>query len=110
MKAKLCRVCTGGKCKHSGTLCDHGRERRRCKECGGNLICVHGRRRTKCTDCRCVRAAADAQEKAAAALEKAAAALGAAAALEMSETAAPAPAAAPAETPECGVCTFVRFC
>ena len=68
MKAKLCRVCTGGKCKHSGTLCDHGRERRRCKECGGNLICVHGRRRTKCTDCRCVRAAADAQEKAAAAL------------------------------------------
>ena len=54
-------------------------------------------------------AAADAQEKAAAALEKAAAALGAAAALE-SETAAPAPTAAPAETPECGVCTFVRFC
>jgi hypothetical protein len=26
------------------------------------------------------------------------------------ETAAAAPAAAPAETPECGVCTFVSFC
>ena len=62
------------------------------------------------SDCRFARAAADAQEKAAAALEKAAAALGAAAALEMSETAAPAAAAAPAETPECGVCTFVSFC
>ena len=72
-------------------------------------MCEHRRVRTQCTDCRFARAAADAQEKAAAALEKAAAALGAAAALE-SETAAPAPAAAPAETPECGVCTFVRFC
>ena len=38
-----------------------------------------------------------------------AAALAAVAALE-GETAAAAPAAAPAETPECGVCTFVRFC
>ena len=80
-----------------------------CKDCGGAGICEHGRQRTACKDCRFARAAADAQEKAAAALEKAAAALGAAAALE-SETAAPAPAAAPAETPECGVCTFVRFC
>ena len=40
MKAKLCRVCTGGKCKQSGTLCVHGRVLRACKECGGNLICV----------------------------------------------------------------------
>ena len=47
MKAKRCRVCTGGKCKHNGTLCDHGRVLRVCKECGGNLICVHGRRRER---------------------------------------------------------------
>ena len=97
MKAKRCRVCTGGKCKHNGTLCDHGRVLRVCKECGGNLICVHGRRREsaavarsagcaavqrqagsgicvhgrerrRCKDCRCARAEADTQEKAAAAL------------------------------------------
>ena len=71
-------------------------------------MCEHGRERRRCKDCRFARAAADAQEKAAAALEKAAAALGAAAALE-SEMAAPAPAAAPAETPECGVCTLCAF-
>jgi len=106
MKAKRCRVCTGGKCKHNGTLCDHGRVLRVCKECGGNLICVHGRRREsaavarsaavqrqagsgicvhgrerrRCKDCRCARAEADTQEKAAAAL--AAYSLAAVAALE----------------------------
>ena len=71
-----------------------------CKDCGGSGICEHGRVRRECKDYRCARAAADAQEKAAAAL-------GAAAALE-SETAAPAPAAVPAA--ECSECTFVSFC
>ena len=31
--------------------CEHGRERSRCKECGGSSICEHGRRRTMCKDC-----------------------------------------------------------
>ena len=43
MKAKLCRVCTGGKCKHNGTLCVHGRVLRACKECGGNLMRARAR-------------------------------------------------------------------
>jgi len=66
----LCKDCGG-----SG-ICEHGRRRSRCRDCGGASICEHRRVRTQCTDCRFARAAADAQEKAAAALEKAAAALG----------------------------------
>ena len=31
--------------------CEHGRERSRCKECGGSSICEHGRRRSNCKDC-----------------------------------------------------------
>ena len=49
-------------------LCEHGRVRSACKECGGSGICEHGRWRHKCKDCRCARAEADTQEKAAAAL------------------------------------------
>ena len=33
------------------TKCEHGRERSRCKDCGGSSICEHGRRRTQCKDC-----------------------------------------------------------
>ena len=33
------------------TKCEHGRERRRCKDCGGSGLCEHGRRRTLCKDC-----------------------------------------------------------
>ena len=29
-----------------GTICEHGRERSRCKECGGSAICEHGRQRS----------------------------------------------------------------
>ena len=31
--------------------CEHGRERRYCKDCGGSGICEHGRRRSVCKDC-----------------------------------------------------------
>ena len=31
--------------------CEHGQQRSRCKECGGNGICEHGRRRSQCKDC-----------------------------------------------------------
>ena len=31
--------------------CEHGRERSRCKECGGSSICEHGRRRGRCKEC-----------------------------------------------------------
>ena len=27
-----------------GTICEHGRQRSQCKECGGGSICEHGRR------------------------------------------------------------------
>ena len=33
-------------------MCEHGRERNRCKECGGVYICEHGRRRSDCKECR----------------------------------------------------------
>ena len=31
--------------------CEHGRERSRCKECGGSAICEHGRERRRCKQC-----------------------------------------------------------
>jgi hypothetical protein len=31
--------------------CQHGRERSRCKECGGASICQHGRHRSGCKEC-----------------------------------------------------------
>ena len=37
-----CKVCSA---------CPHGRQRSRCKECGGKGICEHGRRRNRCKDC-----------------------------------------------------------
>ena len=41
------------RCKDCGGsgICEHGRERRGCKDCGGGSICEHGRRRTQCKDC-----------------------------------------------------------
>ena len=32
-------------------MCEHGRVRSQCKECGGASICEHGRRRSKCKEC-----------------------------------------------------------
>ena len=37
-----CKVCSA---------CPHGRERSKCKECGGHGICEHGRRRSRCKEC-----------------------------------------------------------
>jgi hypothetical protein len=37
-----CKVCSA---------CPHGRQRSRCKECGGASICEHGRRRSQCKEC-----------------------------------------------------------
>jgi Recombination endonuclease VII len=41
------------KCKPCGGvgICQHGRRRVRCKECGGVSICSHGRQRHQCKEC-----------------------------------------------------------
>ena len=41
------------RCKDCGGsgLCEHGRERSKCKDCGGSGICKHGRQRSKCKEC-----------------------------------------------------------
>ena len=33
------------------SICEHGRRRSECKECGGSGICEHGRRRSQCKEC-----------------------------------------------------------
>ena len=40
-----CRECGGS------SFCEHGRQRRQCRDCGGSSICQHGRRRAECRDC-----------------------------------------------------------
>ena len=40
--------------RHGHVHCEHGRERRRCKECGGSQICAHGRRKNMCKEGDCV--------------------------------------------------------
>ena len=56
-KCKVCSACPHGrerrKCKECGGsgICEHGRERYHCKECGGKGICEHGRRRRDCKEC-----------------------------------------------------------
>ena len=41
----------GAKGKH-GLICEHGRQRRFCKDCGGSGLCEqHLRRRDRCKDC-----------------------------------------------------------
>ena len=34
-----------------GGICEHGRHRRFCKECGGSGFCEHGRQRSLCKEC-----------------------------------------------------------
>ena len=54
---KVCSACPHGrqrsKCKECGgaSICEHGRQRSTCKECGGSQICEHGRRRHRCKEC-----------------------------------------------------------
>ena len=42
-----------GYCKECGgsNICEHGRQRSYCKDCGGSSICEHGRVRYACKDC-----------------------------------------------------------
>ena len=39
---------------YDGTVlkCEHGRQRPRCKGCGGSEICEHGMRRSVCKECK----------------------------------------------------------
>ena len=32
-------------------MCEHGRQKSSCKECGGSSICEHGRQKSKCKEC-----------------------------------------------------------
>ena len=54
---KVCGACPHGrqrsKCKECGgsEICEHGRVRSKCKECGGSGICEHGRHRQYCKEC-----------------------------------------------------------
>jgi hypothetical protein len=54
---KVCSACPHGRqrcrCKECGgaSICEHGRQRRICKECGGSQICEHGRERSRCKEC-----------------------------------------------------------
>ena len=38
----------GGKWQY---MCEHDRQRSKCKECGGSSICEHGRQRNTCKEC-----------------------------------------------------------
>jgi hypothetical protein len=33
------------------TLCEHGKRKSRCRECGGSAFCSHGREKYRCKDC-----------------------------------------------------------
>ena len=54
---KVCSACPHGReryrCKECGGkgICKHGRARSHCKECGGSQICEHGRQRSYCKEC-----------------------------------------------------------
>jgi hypothetical protein len=41
------------RCKECGgsQICEHGKQRSRCKDCGGSQICIHGKQRPQCKDC-----------------------------------------------------------
>ena len=60
-------ICEHGRirstCKECGgsQICEHGRQRKQCKECGGSQICEHGHQRPKCKECRAVKAKAEAE-------------------------------------------------
>ena len=56
-KCKVCSACPHGRernrCKECGgsSICEHGRERPKCKECGGSSVCEHRRLRHQCKEC-----------------------------------------------------------
>ena len=57
-QCKVCGACPHGReryrCKECGgkEICEHGRVRSYCKECGGGSICEHGRERYRCKECK----------------------------------------------------------
>ena len=46
-------LCNGKKCIWGGQHwhCEHGRQRYRCKDCGGSGLCEHDRVRSQCKTC-----------------------------------------------------------
>ena len=40
-----------GLVQSTGSICEHGRIRKQCKECGGASVCKHGRQRPHCKGC-----------------------------------------------------------
>jgi hypothetical protein len=48
LEAEAIRVVVSCKMR---SLCEHGRRRSRCKECGGSGLCEHGRERSRCKEC-----------------------------------------------------------
>jgi hypothetical protein len=54
---KVCSACPHGRqrcrCKECGgaSICEHGRQRKSCKQCGGSQICEHSRVRSYCKEC-----------------------------------------------------------
>ena len=51
-RLKTCQHCrdTGAKSREK-YKCEHGKQRSRCKECGGSSICEHNRQRNRCKEC-----------------------------------------------------------
>ena len=43
---KHCKEC-GGSC-----ICEHGKLKHRCKKCGGSSICEHSKRKENCKKCK----------------------------------------------------------
>ena len=41
------------KCKECGgsAFCSHGKQKRKCKECGGSAFCSHGKQKSECKEC-----------------------------------------------------------
>jgi len=49
---KMCIKCLDHDKKiQKNNQCEHGRQKSRCKECGGSGICKHGRRKSECKKC-----------------------------------------------------------
>ena len=46
---KTCKRCR--ELRYQKTLCQHGRSKSKCKECGGSQICEHSRVKSQCKEC-----------------------------------------------------------
>jgi hypothetical protein len=55
VKGTVCKTCNRclekSKAQRLRSLCEHGRQKCRCKDCGGKSICEHGRRGIECSLC-----------------------------------------------------------